>query len=148
MPSDSATATVELAAPLEDVLAMLRDLERQVDWVPPVKEAKVLTVDEATGLPLTARFKASATVGTDEYTLSYEHTDTTIAWSMLQGKLQTGQEGLWTLEDLGDNRTRATYDLMIHHNLPLPGFVRRRVIQGLVDDTVHGLAERFASSYS
>jgi len=148
VPSDRAVATVEVNAPLADVLATLRDVEHHVNWIPAIKEAKVLTVEDGTGLPATAHFKASATVGTDEYTLSYEHTDDTMAWSMVQGKLQTGQEGLWTLEDVGDGRTRATYDLMIHHNLPLPGFVRRRVIQGLVDDTVNGLVERMASSYS
>ena len=148
MPSDRATATVEVNAPLPDVLAILRDVDAHANWIPAIKESKVLTVEDGTGLPATAHFKAAASVGTDEYTLSYEHTDDTMAWSMVQGKLQTGQEGLWTLEDLGDGRTRATYDLMIHHNLPLPGFVRRRVIQGLVDDTVHGLVERMASSYS
>ena len=38
-----------------------------------------------------------------------------------------------------------TYELTIHHNLPLPGFVRHRVIQGLVDNTLHGLERRLAA---
>ena len=32
--------------------------------------------------------------------------------------------------------TSVTYDLTIHHNLPLPGFLRSRVIKGLVDSTL------------
>ncbi|NYD42886.1 SRPBCC family protein [Nocardioides panaciterrulae] len=148
MPTDSAIATVEVAAPLDGVLATLRDVERQVEWIPQIQEAELLEVYEDSGLPATARFKASATVGTDEYTLSYDHSDTTMSWTMVKGRLQTGQEGCWTLEDVGAGRTAVTYELTIHHNLPLPGFIRRRVIKGLVDDTLQGLAEHLAASYS
>ena len=139
MPTDTATQTVEVPAPFEEVLATIRDVEGQVDWIPEILEAELLEVYEDDGLPATARFKASATVGTDEYTLSYEHTDTTMSWTMVQGRLQTGQEGCYTLEELGPEQTSVTYELTIHHNLPLPGFVRRRVINGLVSSTLQGL---------
>ena len=74
------------------------DVESQVDWIPEILEAELLEVYEGDGLPATARFKASATVGTDEYTLSYEHTDNTMSWTMVEGRMQTGQEGCYTLE--------------------------------------------------
>ena len=64
-----------MAAPFADVLATIRDVESQPDWIPEILEAELLEVYEDDDLPATARFKASATVGTDEYTLSYEHTD-------------------------------------------------------------------------
>ena len=35
-----------------------------------------------------------------------------------------------------------TYELTIHHNLPLPGFLRHRVIKGLVESTLRGLKKR------
>ena len=38
-----------------------------------------------------------------------------------------------------------TYELTIHHNLPLPGFIRNRVIKGLVDSTLTGLKARLES---
>lgn len=60
----------------------------------------MLEVYEDSDLPATARFKASATVGTDSYTLSYEHQDDGMSWTMVKGKLQTGQEGRYTLEEL------------------------------------------------
>ena len=148
MPTDSDTQTVEVDAPFDDVLATIRDVESQVDWIPEILEAELLEVYEADGLPATARFKASATVGTDEYTLSYEHTDNTMSWTMVEGKLQTGQEGCYTLVELGPDRTSVTYELTIHHNLPLPGFVRHRVIKGLVANTLTGLRKHFeVSSY-
>ena len=66
MPTDSAEQTVEVQAPIKDVLATIRDVESQVEWIPEILEAEVLEVYDD-GLPATARFKASATVGTDEY---------------------------------------------------------------------------------
>lgn len=139
MPTDSATQTVEVRAPLSEVLATIRDVESQVDWIPEIREAELLEVYEDDELPATARFKAAATVGTDEYTLSYEHADDGMSWSMVKGKLQTGQEGRYTLEAVAADRTMVTYELTIHHNMPLPGFVRNRVIKGLVSNTLTGL---------
>lgn len=143
MPTDSAEQTVEVQAPFEDVLATIRDVESQVEWIPEILEAEVLEVYDD-GLPATARFKASATVGTDEYTLSYEHGDDRMSWTMVKGRLQTGQEGVYTLRKAGRASTTVTYALTIHHNLPLPGFIRGRVIRGLVDSTLTGLQKRFS----
>ncbi|SES22886.1 hypothetical protein SAMN05216199_2441 [Pedococcus cremeus] len=83
-------------------------------------------------------------MGTDRYTLAYEHSPHGMSWSMVKGRLQTGQEGVYTLESAGRGRTKVTYHLTVHHNLPLPGFIRSRVIKGLVSDTLTGLQGRFA----
>jgi len=141
MPTDRSEQTIEVAAPFDKVLATIRDVEGQVDWIPEILEAELLEVYEDDDLPATARFKASATVGTDHYTLSYEHGEETMSWTMVEGHLQTGQEGRYQLRELGRDLTSVTYDLTIHHNLPLPGFIRNRVIKGLVDGTLNGLKD-------
>jgi hypothetical protein len=146
VPTDSATQTIEVKAPFEEVLATIRDVGSQAEWIPEILEAEVLEVYTDDDLPATARFKASATVGTDEYTLSYEHTETTMSWTMLKGRMQTGQEGCYTLEAVAPDRTSVTYELTIHHNLPLPGFIRSRVIKGLVNSTLTGLKTRLEQS--
>ncbi|MEZ7238580.1 SRPBCC family protein [Rhodococcus sp. GXMU-t2271] len=145
MPTDSATRTIQVDAPLDTVLTTIRDIESQTEWIPEILEAQVLEVEEESGLPRTARFKASATVGTDSYTLTYQHRDDGMSWTMLQGRLQTGQEGRYQLVAVGPDRTSVTYELTIHHNLPLPGFLRNRVIKGLVDSTLTGLKKRLES---
>ncbi|MET7771691.1 SRPBCC family protein [Nocardia sp. NPDC005366] len=142
MPTDSATKTMRVHAPVARVLATIRDLKSQPEWIPEILEADVLEVDQQTGLPVTARFKASATVGTDTYTLTYLHRDDGMSWSMVQGRLQTGQEGSYQLDEAGPDTTSVSYRLTIHHNLPLPGFIRNRVIKGLVDSTLNGLRKR------
>ena len=141
MPTDHARETIEVKAPFTEVLETLRDIESQAVWIPEILEAELLEVYEEDDLPATARFKASATVGTDRYTLAYEHTDDGLSWTMVEGHLQTGQEGRYQLRELGRDLTSVTYDLTIHHNLPLPGFIRSRVIKGLVDSTLTGLKE-------
>ena len=141
MPTDHARETIEVKAPFTEVLETLRDIEGQAVWIPEILEAELLEVYEADDLPATARFQASATVGTDRYTLAYEHTDDGMSWTMVEGHLQTGQEGRYQLRELGRDLTSVTYDLTIHHNLPLPGFIRSRVIKGLVDSTLTGLKE-------
>ncbi|WP_040834646.1 SRPBCC family protein [Nocardia brevicatena] len=142
MPTDSATKTVRVHAPAARVLATIRDVKSQPEWIPEIVEADVLEAEEQTGLPLTARFKASAPVGTDTYTLAYHHDDNGMSWSMVHGRLQTGQEGRYRLDEAGPDTTSVTYRLTIHHNLPLPGFIRDRVIKGLVDHTLTGLRKR------
>jgi hypothetical protein len=142
MPTDHAVQTIEVKAPFAEVLALVRDIESQAEWIPEILEAEVLEVYEDDDLPATARFKASATVGTDQYTLSYEHADDGLSWTMVEGRMQTGQEGVYRLVELAPDVAEVTYDLTIHHNLPLPGFIRNRVIKGLVESTLTGLKER------
>jgi hypothetical protein len=139
MPTDEAVRTVQVAAPFDDVMATIRDVESQVTWIPEILEAELLEEYEESGLPATARFRAAAPVGSDEYTLEYDHTDAGMSWSLVQGKLQTGQEGEYTVRPVDDATTEVTYRLRISHHLPLPGFVRNRVIKGLVENTVDGL---------
>jgi len=138
MPTDEASRTIEVEAALEDVLATIRDVETTPDWVTEILEVELLEEYED-GLPATARITATAPVGTDEYTLEYEHSDSGMTWSLVKGKLQTGQDATYTLRSLGDDLTEVTFALRISHHLPLPGFIRQRVIRGLVDSNVTGL---------
>ena len=138
MPTDETTATVVIAAPYDEVLAAIRDVEGQAVWVPEIKTVELLEEYED-GLPATARFTAAAPVGTDEYTLEFAHRDDGMDWSLVQGKLQTGQDAHYRLRRIDDATTEVSFDLRITPNLPLPGFLRRRVIGDLAGSNVQGL---------
>jgi hypothetical protein len=138
LPTDHATETVVVAAPLKRVLSTIRDVESQPEWVKEILEAEVLE-KYPDGTPAMAHFSASSPVGKDTYTLEYQHGDDAMSWSLVKGRLQTGQDATYTLRSLGRSRTEVTFDLTIHHNLPLPGFLRGRVIKGLVHNNVDGL---------
>jgi uncharacterized membrane protein len=138
MPTDHATEKVVVAAPMKRVLATIRDVESQPKWVKEVVEAEVLeTYDD--GTPAMASFTATSPVGKDTYTLAYQHAADAMSWSLVKGRLQTGQDARYSLRSIDKGRTEVSFDLTIHHNLPLPGFLRGRVIRGLVHSTVSGL---------
>jgi hypothetical protein len=120
------------------VLETIRDIRTQPEWVAEILEAELLEEYED-GTPATAHIKATAPVGTDEYTLEYEHADDGMSWSLVSGRLQTGQDGTYSLATLGDDRTQVTFSLRISHHLPLPGFVRHRIVAGLVNSNLTGL---------
>jgi uncharacterized membrane protein len=140
MPTDHAAETVVVAAPMKRVLTTIRDVGSQPEWVKEILEVEVLE-RYPDGMPATAHFSATAPVGKDEYTLAFEHADDGMSWSLVKGRLQTGQDATYTLRSLGRSSTEVTFDLTIHHNLPLPGFLRGRVIRGLVHSNITGLKE-------
>jgi uncharacterized membrane protein len=140
MPTDTATKTITIDVPLDQVLKTIRAVETQPAWVKEILEADVLEEYED-GMPATARFKAATPVGSDRYTLEYEHCDDGMSWHLLEGRLQTGQDASYELRPLGPNRTEVTFRLTVSHNLPLPGFIRGRVINGLASSTVCGLKD-------
>jgi len=138
MPTDHAAETVVVAAPMRRVLATIRDVASQPKWVKEILEAEVLE-QYPDGTPAMAHFSATSPVGKDTYTLTYQHAADGMSWNLVKGRLQTGQDASYTLRSAGRGKTEVTFDLTIHHNLPLPGFLRGRVIRGLVHSTVDGL---------
>ncbi len=140
MPTDTATKSITIDVPLDEVLHTIRAVETQPDWVKEILEAEVLE-EYADGTPATARFKASTPVGSDRYTLEYQHSDDGMTWHLLEGRLQTAQDASYELRRLGPKRTDVTFRLTVSHNLPLPGFIRGRVINGLASSTVCGLKD-------
>ena len=140
MPTDHAAETVVVAAPMKRVLTTIRDVGSQPEWVKEILEVEVLE-KYPDGTPATAHFSATAPVGKDEYTLAFQHAADGMSWSLVKCRLQTGQDATYTLRSLGRSKTEVTFDLTIHHNLPLPGFLRGRVIRGLVHSNIDGLKE-------
>ena len=140
MHTDIASRTIEIGARSERVLTVLRDVATQTEWVPQIREAEVLDKYDD-GTPRTAHFRASTPVGSDSYTLTYTHRDDGLDWTLVEGRLQSAQDGRYDLRDVDDRRTAVTFELRITHGLPLPGFVRRAVLDGLVKDTLTGLRD-------
>ncbi len=146
MPTDTARAEQRIAAPVTEVLAAIHDVASQPEWIPEIRELEVLDVDRE-GLVTRAALAASTAVGTDHYTLRYTHDPDGVRWSLEAGGLQSRQDGALTaVAAAGGESATATYELTVEHPLPLPGFVRSRVIKGLVAGTLEGLRARLEAS--
>jgi len=135
MPKDKASATTFIAAPLDEVLAVIRDVGSQADWVKEVSLVELLEEYED-GTPATARFEVTTGIGSDKYTLEYEHSDDGMTWTMVEGHLQKSQDGAYLLSDHGSDRTEVTLTLEIDHSIHAPGFLRKRIFSGVVKNTL------------
>ena len=135
MPKDKASATTFIAAPLDEVLAVIRDVGSQADWVKEVSLVELLEEYED-GTPATARFEVTTGIGADKYILEYEHSDDGMTWTMVEGHLQKSQDGTYLLSDHGSDRTEVTLTLEIDHSIHAPGFLRKRIFSGVVKNTL------------
>jgi hypothetical protein len=130
--------TVTINAPLDDVLAVIRNIPGQVDWFPGCVSAQVLATD-AVGLPSRARQVNDVKVAKDEFDVDYAHTDSGMSWTLVApSKAQKDASGSWSLASKGAG-TEATLTLSIDPSLPLPGFLMKKALGDTLKGATKGL---------
>ncbi len=125
--AETATESITIAAPLEQVWAIATDLERYPTWTHDVKDVVITARDDA-GRPSQVEFRTSALGRSTHYTLAYDYADApnTLAWTMVKGDIQRSIDGAFKFHPTEDGGTHVQYDLAIELVVPLPGFVKRR----------------------
>ena len=104
----SGTSTSEIEAPIEEVWALVEDVEKAPDWQGGMNAMHVLEEDDE-GLAVLCEAESDAKVRTVKSTVRFEYDPpTALRWTQVKGELKS-VDGRWDLEDLGDGRTRATY---------------------------------------
>jgi uncharacterized protein YndB with AHSA1/START domain len=142
--------TVEIDAPIETCFAAIIDYETFPKWQGAVVDTEVLDWDSK-GRGKRVRLFIDAKVRKVDYTLDYSYDEPTlIEWDFVEGNGINGADGHYTFEDLGGDRTRATYKLGLEVGIPLPGPVARRAhkttLKGSVDDLKKEAERRAASA--
>lgn len=125
--AETATETITIAAPLEQVWAIAIDLEKYPQWTHDVKDVVISRRDDH-GRPSQVEFRTSALGRSTHYTLSYDYADApnVLAWSMVKGDIQRSIDGAFKFSPTPEGTTHVQYDLAIELVVPLPGFVKRR----------------------
>lgn len=125
--AETATESITIAAPLEQVWAIATDLEKYPEWTHDVKDV-VITQRDDEGRPSQVEFRTSALGRSTHYTLAYDYSGApnVLAWTMVKGDIQRSIDGAFRFESIGDGGTHVHYDLAIELVVPLPGFVKRR----------------------
>ncbi len=106
------SSTAEVDAPLEQVWALVQDVEQAPQWQGGLKAVQVLERDDD-GHAVLCQTESDARVRTIRSTVRFTYNGpTTLAWRQEKGELKS-VDGRWELEDLGGNRTRAAYWLEV-----------------------------------
>jgi ribosome-associated toxin RatA of RatAB toxin-antitoxin module len=131
-------ASTDIDAPIAKVYAAAADVEGSPQWQPEIKVAECLERD-ADGHQVLVRTETDAKVRRLGSTLRFDYDEPTeIRWQQTDGDLKA-VKGSWKLEDLGDDRTRATYWMEVDLGRmlgmvirgPLVGVLRGQLIESM-----------------
>jgi uncharacterized protein YndB with AHSA1/START domain len=132
MGSIHGTAATEIEAPIEAVYAAAADAEGAPRWQPEIQVAECLERDDD-GNQLEVRIETETPIKRLVSTLRYSYDPPNrISWEQEDGDLKS-VVGSWRLEDLGDGRTRATYELAVD-----PGRILGMAMRGPVVGVLRG----------
>ena len=131
---------VIIEASPKEILDVVADVEAMPEWSSIHQSAEVLERD-ADGRPQRAKMKVKTSGVTEEVVLAYTWRDDGVMWTQESGKASRNQEGGYTLTPQGD-KTRTTFDLELDPLVPLPGFVLKRAIKGVMELNTDGLRKR------
>jgi ribosome-associated toxin RatA of RatAB toxin-antitoxin module len=131
---------VVIEASPKEILDVVADVEAMPEWSSIHESAEVLDRD-AQGRPQRARMKVKTTGVTDEIVLAYTWRDDGVTWTQESGKASRNQEGGYTLTPQGD-KTRTKFELELDPLVPLPGFVMKRAIKGIMELNTDGLRKQ------
>ena len=133
--------TEEIEAPVEVCFDAIVDYESFSRWQDAVDSVEVIDRTPE-GLGQDVRLFVDAKIRKIDYVLRYSYTrPTEIRWDFVEGNGMRDVDGVYTLESLGPERTRATYNLGADPELPVPGIIVRRTHKQLVKRSVQDLRD-------
>lgn len=111
MSAISGRVSAEIDRPVDEVWALIADVARAPEWQGGLDRLTPREHD-AEGRPTLCETETDAKVKVirSQVRFSWERAPGELSWRQEQGDLKS-LVGSWTLEDLGDGRTRATYEL-------------------------------------
>jgi carbon monoxide dehydrogenase subunit G len=127
------SASADIDAPIADVWAVVEDVSTAPDWQGGLVAVTPLEHD-GDGRPTLVESESDIKVRHVKTQVRFRYEPpTTLAWTQVKGDLKS-VEGSWSLEDLGDGRTRATYALDSD-----PGRLLGALIRGPVESAIRSM---------
>lgn len=132
--ADEAHEQIHVAADPFDCFDLATDFESYPTWAKDVKEARILTRDDA-GRPERVEYRAAALGRNIRYVLAYDYGEApaSFSWTLVEGDMLRALDGTYAFEADGDG-TRVTYDLRVDLSVPMPGMLKRRAA-GMITGT-------------
>jgi ribosome-associated toxin RatA of RatAB toxin-antitoxin module len=127
------SASADVDAPLADVWAVVEDVASAPEWQGGLVAVSALEHDDE-GRPTLVETENDIKVRHVKTQVRFRYdAPTVLSWTQVKGDMKS-VEGSWTLEDLGDGRTRATYALDSD-----PGRLLGAVIRGPVESAIRSM---------
>jgi carbon monoxide dehydrogenase subunit G len=127
------SASAEIDAAIADVWDVVEDVLSAPDWQGGLDSMKALERDDD-GRATLVETENDIKVRKVKTRVRFDYDPPTrLSWTQEKGDLKS-LTGSWTLEDLGDGRTRATYSLDGD-----PGRILGMLVRGPVEDAIRGL---------
>ena len=127
------SSTAEIDAPIEQVWKLVEDVEAAPGWQGGLKSVRAIERD-GDGRAVLCESESDAKVRTIKSVVRFSYSrPTELRWHQEKGEMKS-VEGSWTLEDLGSDRTRATYALDVDL-----GRMLGMVIRGPLVDMLRGM---------
>jgi ribosome-associated toxin RatA of RatAB toxin-antitoxin module len=137
--ADQTSASINIAAKPDAVMAVISDVEHYPDWIDSMKSAEVLT--SVAGKPKTVRMVLDHTLVKDNYVLAYDWKPRAVSWRLIEGNLLKAMDGAYVLKPNGAGTT-VTYMLSVDINMPMISMFKRKAEKTIIDSALKGLKKR------
>jgi ribosome-associated toxin RatA of RatAB toxin-antitoxin module len=137
--ADQTSASIDIAARPDEIMAVIADFEHYPDWVDPMKSAEVLSFVD--GKAKTVRMVLDHTLLKDDYVLAYEWKPQAVSWTLLEGNLLRAMESSYQLKANGA-KTTVRYTLTVDINMPMIGMFKRKAEKTIIDGALDGLKKK------
>ncbi|GED96687.1 SRPBCC family protein [Gordonia crocea] len=135
----SASTKFDIAAPPSVVMEVLQDIESLPEWSGPHKSAEIVE-EYDDGLPKLVKVKVSVGPITDEQTLTYQWTDNTCTWDLVEGTQLSKQHGTYTITET-DKGSQVEFTLDVDLKVKLPGLIVKQGQKTAVETAKKGLTK-------
>jgi hypothetical protein len=144
--ADQTTSSIVIAADSSSIMSVIADFPAYPTWAQGVRLAEVTVPGEAGERAKQVYFEIDATPIRDSYTLAYVwNDDTSVSWTLAEGKMMKAIDGVYELDDRGDGTTEVTYSLAVDLAIPMIGMLRRKAEKVIIDAALKGLKKRVES---
>lgn len=140
-------ASTTVAATIDQCFQVGSDISSYPEWIESLSSVEILATDES-GLPVQVSFEASGFGRSTSYVLAYDFSDAPnrIGWSLIEGDLTKMIDGAYQFREAGDGEsgplTEVDYELIIDLTVPLPGFVKRRAEDRIMEAALRRFTRR------
>ncbi|GAA4922996.1 SRPBCC family protein [Streptomyces coeruleoprunus] len=145
--AEHTSSSITIGAAPADVMGVIADFARYPEWTGEVKEAEVLSKDDA-GRAEQVRLVLDAGAIKDDHTLAYTWTgDDEVSWTLVKSQMLRALDGSYRLAPLsGGAATEVTYQLTVDVKIPMLGMIKRKAEKVIIDRALAGLKKRVEST--